>query len=74
MTLVCPATGFPKPTITWHKRGIPLKNGGRIKIDGKTLTIENLQVTDTAKYRCQARNSAGRARAITVLKVFGKVY
>lgn len=50
-----------------------IKNKGRFKIEGQTLTIENLQVTDTAKYRCQARNSAGRDVAYTVLKVFGKI-
>ena len=72
MTLVCPASGFPKPTITWDIRGVKIENKGRFRIEGNTLTIENLQVTDTAKYRCVARNLMGRARAITVLKVFGK--
>ncbi|XP_031559844.1 inactive tyrosine-protein kinase transmembrane receptor ROR1-like isoform X2 [Actinia tenebrosa] len=63
--LKCMVTGSPLPDITWYKGSISLHNTqkGRIAIKrldwGSRLKFKTLQVSDTGRYFCQAKNKAG---------------
>ncbi|KAM5147900.1 hemicentin-1 [Mantella aurantiaca] len=60
--LECEATGFPAPSLTWLKDGIPVSSisgGIQILSGGRVLTLANTQVGDAGKYTCVAVNAAG---------------
>ncbi|CAG9855767.1 unnamed protein product [Phyllotreta striolata] len=48
MMLTCEATGYPKPTISWHKEN------ERLLVTGDTLTIPNVSKDSAGIYRCLA--------------------
>ena len=61
MILSCNASGNPTPTISWTRNGSLVNTSTRISFsDGnKTLTITNVNRTDSGEYRCVARNRVG---------------
>ena len=65
MTLSCNATGNPPPTISWTRNGSPVNTiiNSRIRFskDEKqlTMTITDVNRTDSGEYRCVAGNSLG---------------
>uniref|UniRef100_A0A0M3IE08 Hemicentin-1 n=1 Tax=Ascaris lumbricoides TaxID=6252 RepID=A0A0M3IE08_ASCLU len=73
--LSCPATGKPEPTIEWYKDGELLKpenisrriRSGRL--EGNDLRIVRIQVGDTGRYTCEAKNKAGMAEQDVLIYV-----
>ena len=64
VTLLCDATGNPKPTISWTIDGLTVNITVHPRIglssDNKQLTVSNVNRTDLShEYRCQANNSVG---------------
>jgi len=61
----CIAAGNPKPRLQWLINGKPMEKAPpniRRKVEGNTLTIENLLETiDTAVFQCNASNVHGYA-------------
>ena len=55
-TLPCSAVGDPPPVISWRKDGGQLPSG-RTRIQGGSLTISNLQLSDTGTYTCVATSA-----------------
>ena len=65
----CLATGIPIPIITWFKNNTKLSSSGRLTIVNQlsvtlneknitsTLTITNLEISDTAFYLCETSNT-----------------
>nr|XP_051696750.1 hemicentin-2 isoform X2 [Oryctolagus cuniculus] len=59
--LVCNATGFPQPTITWFKDGRPLASGDaqHISPDGALLQVPQANLSSAGHYSCVAANAVG---------------
>ncbi|XP_060095553.1 contactin-4 isoform X1 [Heteronotia binoei] len=55
----CKANGRPKPSYSWLKDGEPLIPQKRIQIEHGTLTITNVNLSDTGMYQCMAENRHG---------------
>ena len=58
----CQAEGFPRPTVTWSRVGMPLP-AGRVEVNQGTLTIKNLIPADSGLYDCVATNIMGTKKA-----------
>ncbi|XP_059849711.1 hemicentin-1-like [Hypanus sabinus] len=71
-SLVCEAMGYPSPTITWLKDGVPFKASGNMHLlpGGQGLQILNVQEENAGRYRCVVTNVAGEAVKDYELKVF----
>ena len=69
--LSCPATGDPAPNITWFKDSAPLAidRSKYIASGLGTLTIRNLQASDSGYYSCEASNVHGTATHTVVVLV-----
>lgn len=72
----CPIEGDPKPVITWQRNGEDLLDDGKrffISDEGRNLTILNAEITDKARYTCNARNTAGETEKSFNLEVHSKM-
>ncbi|KAG8249763.1 hypothetical protein J6590_012066 [Homalodisca vitripennis] len=58
VTLLCPVTGDPKPTVTWSKLDSLVTS--KVNEDGSVM-LNNLTPADTGTYLCSATNVAGSA-------------
>ena len=74
VTLDCPATGLPFPTITWLQDGEPLPDSPRFRVlrSGRQLAISDTIPSDSKRYTCVANNVAGESKKDFILKVLGK--
>ncbi len=78
--LHCEISGTEPIDVEWQKNGQTIDLGGirggasyvQISSRGRKLHLLSAQVSDTARYTCIARNSAGEARKTFDLRVLGK--
>ncbi|KAM9366905.1 ADAMTS-like protein 3 [Symphorus nematophorus] len=70
LTLDCPVTGFPRPTVKWHRENGPL-DAGAVVLPSGSLWIRNVSVHNKGNYSCTASNLEGKSTASTVLHVYG---
>ena len=66
--VTCQAEGFPRPTVTWSRVGMPLP-AGRVVVNQGTLTIKNLTPADSGLYDCVATNIMGTKKTRTNVAV-----
>ncbi|XP_075675616.1 protein sax-3-like isoform X4 [Dermatophagoides pteronyssinus] len=65
-----PPRGYPEPTIRWRKDDQLLSinnnnnNGGRYRLSGTNLQINNVQPEDNGSYQCLAQNMAGQRESL----------
>ncbi|XP_048471366.1 neural cell adhesion molecule 1a isoform X6 [Rhincodon typus] len=78
ITLTCEAKGDPTPTIVWMKGAHTYKDGeqtvdGRIEVQSharvSSLTLKDIQHTDSGEYICKAKNSIGQDSETMYLEV-----
>uniref|UniRef100_A0A8C5QF83 Cell adhesion molecule L1 like n=1 Tax=Leptobrachium leishanense TaxID=445787 RepID=A0A8C5QF83_9ANUR len=58
----CSASGNPKPEILWKRNGQPLEQetlSSNYEVYGEEIIIDNLQLSDSAVYQCEATNKHG---------------
>ena len=77
VNLYCHISGTPKPSVAWLINGRPLDDTGlspriRVVADGHQLEIADVEVADTTRYTCIAKNDAGVADRDFDLTVLGK--
>lgn len=70
VTLNCPVTGVPQPTVSWHKREGPLDANARIFPNG-SLLLQNISHQNYGTYSCVAANPIGKSSASSHLHVSG---
>ena len=73
ITIQCPTSGVPTPTVTWTKDGQEITSGGRYTVqDDGSLLISEADEDDNAGYTCSADSVAGKDSASSTVKVAGK--
>ena len=73
ITIQCPTSGVPTPTVTWTKDGQDIPDGGKytVRVDNSLLISES-DVKDDARYTCTADSVAGKDSASTEVEIVGK--
>ncbi|XP_026768070.3 hemicentin-1 isoform X3 [Pangasianodon hypophthalmus] len=68
VVLICDVHGFPKPSVTWLKEGVPIAKGQRLVVlsDG-SLRLSQVTLDDAGTYSCLAQNAAGTTEGKTQL-------
>ncbi|KAM4616042.1 hemicentin-1 [Polymixia lowei] len=60
--LPCEVQGFPRPSITWQREGIPIAAGHRLAVlSNGALKFSRVTLGDAGTYQCLAQNDAGTA-------------
>ena len=73
ITIQCPTSGVPTPTVTWAKDDQEILSGGRYTIqDDGSLLISEANEEDNARYTCTADSVAGKDSASSTVEVIGK--
>ena len=72
--LICKATGFPKPAITWtfNDRSLPSLAIEKHTEEGHQLVLQNVTKYMEGTYKCTATNKASRASSTSSLRILGK--
>ena len=61
ITLKCPVSGVPTPTVTWNKDGAEVTEGGRYFFsENNSLVIKGARVEDSADYFCVIQSAFGK--------------
>jgi len=61
LRISCGALGKPKPVVTWYKNGHELLENVREKHGKSVLHLRRLNVRDSGRFTCVARNMVGEA-------------
>ncbi|XP_076859373.1 hemicentin-1 isoform X2 [Brachyhypopomus gauderio] len=66
--LPCNAHGFPKPTVTWQREGVPIATGHRLAVlPNGALKFSRVTLGDAGTYQCVAQSAAGTVVGRTTL-------
>ena len=73
ITIQCPTSGIPTPTVTWTKDGQEIAGDDKFTIqrDG-SLMIQEANVGDSSRYTCTAKSDSGKDSASSVVQVVGE--
>ncbi|XP_072563615.1 hemicentin-1 [Paramormyrops kingsleyae] len=68
IALSCDVQGFPRPSITWQREGVPIATGSRLAVLPRgELHFSRVTLGDAGVYECLAKNEAGTATGRTRL-------
>ena len=74
ITIQCPTSGVPLPTVTWTKDGQEISSVGRYKVkDDGSLVIGETGEDDNGQYTCTADSVAGKDNKSSMVQVIGKL-
>ena len=75
VSLLCPANGHPRPTVTWFKNGSPISSNelNQYVTDQGSLVIRFATEDDAGTYTCMVSNKAGSSELEISLYVLGKL-
>ncbi|KAM6944598.1 hemicentin-1 [Lycodopsis pacificus] len=66
--LPCDVQGFPRPSITWQREGVPIATGHRLAVlSNGALKFSRVTLGDAGTYQCLAKSEAGVAVGRTTL-------
>ena len=75
ITIQCPTSGVPTPTVTWTKDGQDIFSDGSYTVqDDGSLLINDADEEDTARYTCTAVSVAGQDSASSTVQIVGKEF
>ena len=71
----CPASGIPKPLITWYFNDVVVQNSPKYEILSKfnRLVVDQIETKDTGQYMCVAENAVGSESESSFISILGKL-
>ncbi|XP_063767625.1 neural cell adhesion molecule L1-like protein isoform X2 [Eleginops maclovinus] len=69
LKLECIAEGFPTPQVEWVKMGDLLQSKARKEKHNKLLIVKEVELEDSGKYMCTAKNALGQAHHYFTVRV-----
>ena len=75
ITIRCPVSGVPTPTVTWHKDGVQVIARDRIRFtaDNNSFVIDGAMVVDSAKYTCRVQSVFGMDEVSSTVTIIGRI-
>ena len=72
ITIRCPVSGVPTPSVFWTKDGFPISNkSGNLFTSGNTLVIERANAGDSGEYTCISLSSTGVDSVSSRVQIIG---
>ena len=72
ITIRCPVSGVPTPSVTWFKDGAQIMEGDQLFFtDNNSLVIDGAEVGDGAKYTCSIQSVFGKDDVSTFIAIIG---
>lgn len=75
LVLLCSTVGYPRPVVSWRKRGLALfddRTSGIFVSRSGSLVFTRLDIVDSGMFECEAANPAGSVSFSTYVYVTGK--
>ena len=73
ITIRCPVSGVPTPSVTWQKDGVEIIEGDKFAItDDNSLVIKRVEVEHSASYTCIAQSEFGKDETSSTVEIIGK--
>ena len=73
ITIRCPVSGVPTPSVTWTKDGAEIIPGDGFSITREnSLVIEQAAAEDSAKYICSVQGFTGTDSESSTVKIVGE--
>ena len=75
ITIRCPVSGVPKPSVTWQRNGIQITEGSRFSIGyDNTLVIKGAISPDSSKYTCTVQSEFGKDNTSSTVLIIGMLW
>lgn len=71
LILHCQTTGFPQPTVAWHKDGYSVDTSHVTLLSNGSLYISSSVVQDTGRFSCRATNIVGSLTVMANIVIYG---
>ena len=72
ITIRCPVSGVPTPTVTWEKNGVLLFTEENVSVQKEnSLVITGPDIEDSGKYTCRVLSVAGMDKLSSVVTIIG---
>ena len=72
ITIRCPVSGVPTPSVTWQKDGVQITEGDKFSMtDDNSLVINDAEIEHSAKYSCIVQNEFGKDEAFSTARIIG---
>lgn len=72
ITIRCPVSGTPTPTVTWQRDGVNIIGDDLISIaDDNSLIMKQPIVQDSATYTCSAESEFGKDEVSSRVRIIG---
>ena len=73
ITIKCPVSGVPTPSVTWTKVGVKVTKGEEISIaDDNSLVIKAAKIEDSARYTCRVESTFGEDQSSSIVRILGR--
>lgn len=72
ITIRCPVSGVPTPSVTWMKNAVAIIANEKLFVDGNVLVIKGANLQDIGKYTCRVQNQFGKTDMSSFVNIASK--
>ena len=73
ITIRCPVSGVPTPSVTWTKDGVEVVGEDEVSITNENaLVIQEAQSEDSATYTCKVESEFGKESLSSIVRIKGQ--